>query len=55
MATTRCSVLRVPRDRFFEIIRTRPEAVQGLLVDMAQAITTLNEEVVTLRHRVSRA
>lgn len=54
MATERCSVLRVPKDRFFEIIRTRPEAVQGLLVDMARAITTLNEEVVALRHRASR-
>ncbi|MCH1492539.1 MAG: cyclic nucleotide-binding domain-containing protein [Luminiphilus sp.] len=54
VAVGRCSVLRVPKDRFFEIIRTRPEAVQGLLVDMAQAITALNEEVVSLRHRASR-
>ena len=54
VASTRCSVLRVPKDRFFEIIRTRPEAVQGLLVDMAQAITKLNEQVVTLRQRLSR-
>jgi hypothetical protein len=53
-ALERCSVLRVPKDRFFEIIRTRPEAVQGLLVDMARSITALNGEVVTLRHRLSQ-
>ena len=52
-ALERCSVLRVPKDRFFEIIRTRPEAVQGLLVDMARSITALNGEVVALRQRVS--
>lgn len=53
-ALERCSVLRVPKDRFFEIIRTRPEAVQGLLVDMARSITALNGEVVTLRHRLAQ-
>ena len=53
-ALERCSVLRVPKDRFFEIIRTRPEAVQGLLVDMARSITALNGEVVTLRQRLAQ-
>ncbi len=46
-----CSVIRVPKDRFFELIRSRPAAVQGLLVDMARSITDLNEEVVALRRR----
>ena len=46
-----CSVIRVPKDRFFELIRSRPAAVQGLLVDMAKSITELNEEVVALRRR----
>lgn len=46
-----CSVVRVPKDRFFELIRSRPAAVQGLLVDMARSITELNEEVVALRRR----
>ena len=46
-----CNVVRVPKDRFFELIRSRPAAVQGLLVDMAHSITELNEEVVTLRRR----
>jgi len=53
-AVQKCTVMRVPKDRFFEIIRTRPEAVQGLLVDMARSITTLNEEVVALRQRLNR-
>ena len=53
-AERRCTVLRVPKDRFFEIIRTRPEAVQGLMGDMARSITALNEEVVTLRQRLNR-
>jgi CRP/FNR family cyclic AMP-dependent transcriptional regulator len=47
-----CHVIRVPKDRFFELIRSRPAAVQGLLVDMAKSITELNEEVVTLRRRL---
>jgi CRP-like cAMP-binding protein len=48
-----CSVIRVAKDRFFELIRSRPAAVQGLLVDMAQSITELNEEVVALRRKNS--
>ena len=44
-----CSVIRVPKDRFFELIRSRPAAVQGLLVDMAKSISELNEEVVALK------
>lgn len=50
-AAETCSVLRVPRDRFFELIRSRPAAVQGLLVDMAKSISDLNEEVVALRRQ----
>jgi CRP-like cAMP-binding protein len=50
-AVETCTVIRVPRDRFFELIRSRPAAIQGLLVDMAKSITELNEEVVTLRRR----
>lgn len=50
-AVETCSIVRVPRDRFFELIRSRPAAIQGLLVDMAKSITELNEEVVTLRRR----
>jgi len=48
-----CSVIRVPKDRFFELIRSRPAAVQGLLVDMAKSISELNEEVVALRRKHS--
>lgn len=47
-----CSVIRVPKERFFELIRSRPAAVQGLLVDMARSISELNEEVVALRQRL---
>ena len=54
-ALKRCSVPRIPKDRFFEIIRTRPEAVQGFLVDMARSITALNGEVATLRQRLAQA
>ena len=46
-----CNVVSVPKDRFFQLIRSRPAAVQGLLVDMAHSISKLNAEVVTLRRR----
>lgn len=51
-ARTNCSVLQVPTEQFFELIRSHPAAIEKLLVDMARSITQLNEEVVTLRHRL---
>jgi len=42
----------VPTEQFFELIRSHPAAIEKLLVDMAKSITQLNEEVVTLRHRL---
>jgi CRP/FNR family cyclic AMP-dependent transcriptional regulator len=51
-AKTHCLVLQVPTEQFFELIRSHPAAIEKLLVDMAKSITQLNEEVVTLRHRL---
>ncbi len=51
-AKTHCSILQVPTEQFFELIRSYPAAVEKLLVDMAKSITQLNEEVVSLKHRI---
>ncbi|WP_195891467.1 cyclic nucleotide-binding domain-containing protein [Luminiphilus syltensis] len=48
-----CKVVRLPKDHFFELIRSRPNAVHGLLVDMASSINELNEEVVRLREQLN--
>lgn len=47
-----CTVVRVPKTRFFDLVRSRPAAVQGLLIDMARSIAELNDEVVALRRRL---
>jgi CRP-like cAMP-binding protein len=48
-ATEPCEVIRVPKERFFELIQSQPASVQSLLVDMAKSITELNAEIVRLR------
>lgn len=45
-AKTACSVVRVPKERFTELIRSNPVTIHGLLIDMANSIVNLNEQLV---------
>lgn len=47
-AKTRCSVVKVPRDQFQTLIRSNPSMIHRLLVDMAQQIQKMNQQVVAL-------
>jgi len=48
-ARTRCSVVKVPREQFSDLIRSNPATIHGLLVDMANSIVNLNEQLVGMR------
>jgi CRP-like cAMP-binding protein len=48
-AKTNCSVAKVPKEQFTELIRRNPATIHGLLVDMANSIVNLNEQLVGLR------
>ena len=45
-AKTTCSVVKVPKDQFTDLIRNNPATIQSLLVDMAHSIVNLNEQLV---------
>lgn len=45
-ARTRCSVVKVPKDQFTELIKSNPATIHGLMVDMANSIVNLNEQLV---------
>ena len=45
-ARTTCSVVKVPREQFTELIRNNPVTIHSLLVDMAHSIVNLNEQLV---------
>lgn len=47
-AKTRCSVVKVPKEQFKDLIRTNPTMIHGLLTDMAGQIKKLNTQVVQL-------
>jgi CRP/FNR family cyclic AMP-dependent transcriptional regulator len=47
-AKTACSVLKVPEDQFTVLIRSNPATIHGLLIDMANSIIHLNEQLVGL-------
>jgi Cyclic nucleotide-binding domain len=49
-ALTRCSVVKVPKDQFGELIRNHPETIHSLLVDMANSVVNLNQQLVGLSH-----
>ena len=51
-AKTNCTVIEMPVEHFFEMIRSYPAAVEKLLIDMANSISDLNAEVVNLRRRL---
>lgn len=48
-ARTSCSVVKVPKEQFTELIRSNPATIHSLLVDMANSIVNLNEQLVGLR------
>jgi len=49
MARTRCSVVKVPKEQFADLIKSIPSTIHSLLVDMANSIVNLNEQLVGLR------
>lgn len=48
-AKTACSVVKVPKEQFTELIRSNPATIHSLLIDMANSIVNLNEQLVGLR------
>ncbi len=48
-AKTTCSVVKVPTEQFTELIKSNPATIHSLLVDMANSIVNLNEQLVGLR------
>ena len=48
-AKTTCSVVKVPKEQFTELIKSNPSTIHSLLVDMANSIVNLNEQLVGLR------
>jgi cyclic nucleotide-binding protein len=48
-AKTACSVVKVPKEQFTELIKTNPATIHSLLTDMANSIVNLNEQLVGLR------
>lgn len=50
-ARTRCSVVKVPNEQFTDLIRSNPATIHSLLVDMANSIVNLNEQLVGSRNR----
>jgi len=50
-ATTRCSVVKVPKEQFAELIKSNPATIHSLLIDMANSIVNLNEQLVGLHGR----
>ena len=47
-AKTTCTVVKVPKEQFTELIKSNPATIHGLLVDMANSIVNLNEQLVGL-------
>lgn len=48
-ATTECSVVKVPKEQFTDLIKSNPATIHSLLIDMANSIVNLNEQLVALR------
>jgi len=48
-ARTSCSVVKVPKEQFTDLIKTNPATIHSLLIDMANSIVNLNEQLVSLR------
>ena len=54
-AKTTCTVVKVPKEQFIELIKSNPATIHGMLIDMANSIVNLNEQLVGLHggHGVS--
>ena len=48
-AKTACSVVKVPKEQFTELIKSNPATIHSLLIDMANSIVNLNEQLVGLQ------
>lgn len=48
-AKTACSVVKVPKEQFTEMIKSNPAMIHSLMVDMANSIVNLNDQLVGLR------
>lgn len=48
-AKTTCSVVKVPREQFTELIKNNPATIHSLLIDMANSIVNLNGQLVGLQ------
>ncbi len=48
-AKTVCSVVKVPKEQFTELIKSNPATIHSLLIDMANSIVNLNEQLVGLQ------
>lgn len=49
-AKSSCAVIKVPKAQFTELIKSNPATIHSLLVDMANSIVNLNEQLVGLHH-----
>ncbi|MEH6582177.1 MAG: cyclic nucleotide-binding domain-containing protein [Halioglobus sp.] len=47
-AQTKCSVVKVPKEQFTDLIKSNPATIHSLLIDMANSIVNLNEQLVGL-------
>jgi len=45
-AKTTCAVVKVPKEQFTELIKSNPATIHSLLIDMANSIVNLNEQLV---------
>lgn len=50
-ATSDCTVLSLPKERFVDLIRTRPTTISKLVEDLARKISHLNEKVIDLTRK----
>jgi len=48
-AKTTCSIVKVPKEQFTELIKRNPSTIHSLLIDMANSIVNLNEKLVGLQ------
>lgn len=49
-AKTTCSVVKVPKEQFTELIKRNPATIHSLLIDMANSIVNLNEQLAGMRN-----
>ena len=48
-AKTTCSIAKVPNDQFLDLIKSHPAVIEVLLMDMANSIVNLNEQLVSFQ------